>query len=216
MGLLLWGQAFISLLPLKGAVASLGQGPGAEPQARNCSIATAPMLQTLLTLTAGSGSRAELVQPELSPCITHWASFPCHQICNFLPRRDARVGRTRRGITQVLWEQQVPHTVVKKIWLHEIPQIYGGFFYHSSNKPLHYQIYFYSFFGASFKMLGIINRAIKACQNINDSTTMYYPALGTYRQPTPTVTLDFTGSFGPALQSTLNTCHAAFCEPPCL
>lgn len=69
MGLLLRGQAFISLFPLKGAVASLGQGPGAEPHARNhsiatwqrCGMATALMLQTLLTLTAGSGSRAKLV-----------------------------------------------------------------------------------------------------------------------------------------------------------
>lgn len=65
-------------------------------------------------------------------------------------------------------------------------------------------------------MLGIINRVIKACQNINDSTTMYYPAQGTYQQPVPTATLDFIGSFGPAPQSMLNTRHAVFCKPPCL
>lgn len=69
---------------------------------------------------------------------------------------------------EVLWDLRVPYTGVKKIWLHGIPQGYGVFFYHSFNKSLHYQIYFYSFFGASFKVLGIINRAIKAFQNIKN------------------------------------------------
>lgn len=79
-------------------------------------------------LDRDSSAAANAAPPDCwSSLSTHWAPFPCHQICNFLPKRDARVGCPRRGITQVLWELQVPHTVVKKIWLHEVPQIYRGF-----------------------------------------------------------------------------------------
>lgn len=64
-------------------------------------------------------------------------------------------------------------------------------------------------------MLGIINRAIKAFQNINNLTMMYYLAiaLGIYRQSMPTATLDFTCCFGIAPQSTLNMCHPVFFKP---